>query len=256
MNSYRHTLDRFLALDTAGATIHCALNVSGAIRHRSASRSESRVRNIAALTQELLRETALSAADIRGVIVALGPGSFTGLRVGLSFAKGFVAARRIPLVGVTRFAQVRHQLQVAGKETPDLMFVTMKGNNYYRYYRRDEAEAQVDVVTIANPDDLFADRQSGSDSSDHCYFIDCEVPVIGGAPFDTERTQTIKATIEALFGAAAEQYEGGRMTPWTELEPLYIQRSGAELRAPAGENRKTPATRAGAKNQNANSENV
>jgi len=42
----------------------------------------------------------LSSRELAGIAVALGPGSFTGLRVGLSLAKGFALAQGIPLIGI------------------------------------------------------------------------------------------------------------------------------------------------------------
>jgi tRNA threonylcarbamoyladenosine biosynthesis protein TsaB len=42
--------------------------------------------------------------NLKAVVVGLGPGSFTGLRVGLALAKGIVQPHRIPLVGVSSFA--------------------------------------------------------------------------------------------------------------------------------------------------------
>ncbi len=48
----------------------------------------------------LCAEAGVTAADLRGVAVALGPGTFTGLRVGLAVAKGIALGRNIPLVGV------------------------------------------------------------------------------------------------------------------------------------------------------------
>ncbi len=49
---------------------------------------------------ELFEAAGLSAADVDRAAVCTGPGSFTGLRVALSFAKGFALPRRLPIVGV------------------------------------------------------------------------------------------------------------------------------------------------------------
>jgi tRNA threonylcarbamoyladenosine biosynthesis protein TsaB len=48
----------------------------------------------------LLTRAGQSPNDLNGVAVALGPGSFTGLRVGLALAKGLVLAQNIPLLGI------------------------------------------------------------------------------------------------------------------------------------------------------------
>jgi tRNA threonylcarbamoyladenosine biosynthesis protein TsaB len=49
---------------------------------------------------EVLNRAGLTLADTRAVAVGLGPGSFTGLRVGLSVAKGIAFALKLPIVGV------------------------------------------------------------------------------------------------------------------------------------------------------------
>jgi tRNA threonylcarbamoyladenosine biosynthesis protein TsaB len=48
----------------------------------------------------LLERTGAKMDEVKAVGVAVGPGSFTSLRVGLSFAKGLVLARKLPLVGI------------------------------------------------------------------------------------------------------------------------------------------------------------
>lgn len=49
----------------------------------------------------LLETTGVELGEIEGIAVGLGPGSFTGLRVGLAFAKGLAFSLKIPLVGVS-----------------------------------------------------------------------------------------------------------------------------------------------------------
>ena len=49
---------------------------------------------------ETLRELKLAASDLDGIAVALGPGAFSALRVGMSVAKGLASASKKPLVGI------------------------------------------------------------------------------------------------------------------------------------------------------------
>ncbi|MFC1823691.1 tRNA (adenosine(37)-N6)-threonylcarbamoyltransferase complex dimerization subunit type 1 TsaB [Thermodesulfobacteriota bacterium] len=48
--------------------------------------------------------------DLKALILAIGPGSYTGLRVGLSAAKGMAHALRIPIIGVSSLEALAHQL--------------------------------------------------------------------------------------------------------------------------------------------------
>lgn len=48
-----------------------------------------------------LRVCSLATTDLTAVAVAIGPGSYTGLRIGVSLAKGIADARKLPLIGVT-----------------------------------------------------------------------------------------------------------------------------------------------------------
>jgi tRNA threonylcarbamoyladenosine biosynthesis protein TsaB len=57
-------------------------------------------RKLLTILEKVLRESGLTARQVPGVAVSIGPGSFTGLRIGLSVAKGFVFATGAALVGV------------------------------------------------------------------------------------------------------------------------------------------------------------
>lgn len=67
-------------------------------RHIKGNKAPSEI--IAVRVLETLENNGYSIEDINLLIVSLGPGSFTGIRVGLSFCKGLSSGRDIPLIGV------------------------------------------------------------------------------------------------------------------------------------------------------------
>ncbi|MCH7409073.1 tRNA (adenosine(37)-N6)-threonylcarbamoyltransferase complex dimerization subunit type 1 TsaB [Belliella sp. DSM 111904] len=62
------------------------------------------------MIQNLLHAAALSIKDLQAVAVSAGPGSYTGLRIGTSVAKGLAFANDIPLISVDTLKALAHQL--------------------------------------------------------------------------------------------------------------------------------------------------
>lgn len=90
-----------LAIDTSTSQIGLALYDGAQVRSEYAWRSSLRhTVELAPAISELLRRCGLTMADLQALGVALGPGSFTSLRVGLSLAKGLALSRHLPLIGI------------------------------------------------------------------------------------------------------------------------------------------------------------
>ena len=90
-----------LAVDTSTAQLGLALYDGAQIIGEYAWRSSQRhTVELAPAISELLTRCGITMDDIRAVGVALGPGSFTSLRVGLSLVKGLALSRHLPLVGI------------------------------------------------------------------------------------------------------------------------------------------------------------
>lgn len=95
-----------LALDTSTSTTVAGLcAVEGGSARVLSSLSIPPPKKAGELLPGLLEracvEAKLTLADVHAVVVGIGPGSFTGLRVGLAAAKGIAYARKLPLVGVS-----------------------------------------------------------------------------------------------------------------------------------------------------------
>lgn len=90
-----------LALDTSTQTIGMALYDGAQIIGESIWRTQNHhTVEVAPALKELFDRCGVKAEAIEAIGVALGPGSFTSLRIGLAVAKGMALALRIPIVGV------------------------------------------------------------------------------------------------------------------------------------------------------------
>lgn len=86
-----------LAFDTATDVATSALVADGVVLGERVSEP----RLLLADVDELLREAGLSASDLTGVVVGTGPGSFTGIRIGLSVTRGLGLALGVRAAGVS-----------------------------------------------------------------------------------------------------------------------------------------------------------
>ncbi|HEX6645178.1 MAG TPA: tRNA (adenosine(37)-N6)-threonylcarbamoyltransferase complex dimerization subunit type 1 TsaB, partial [Gemmatimonadales bacterium] len=126
----------WLALDTAtdratvavGRDRETALeaHLDGARRHASAALP---------MLQRLLDERGMTLADLRGIVIADGPGSFTGLRVGAAIAKALAHSRGVPVFSAPSL-MARALAASAGKAEPVVVTSNaLRGDVYAAVYR-------------------------------------------------------------------------------------------------------------------------
>jgi tRNA threonylcarbamoyl adenosine modification protein YeaZ len=91
-----------LAIETASTDLSVAVATpdGAALRTDAWSSDHRQAHELLPRLLELLDRTGLALADCHAVGVGLGPGSFTGLRVGLSVAKGIAFSLEVPIVGI------------------------------------------------------------------------------------------------------------------------------------------------------------
>lgn len=90
-----------LAIDTAtnwtGLAIHDGTTV---LAERGWRSHRTQTIELAPAVAQIWQQAQITAADLEAIAVAIGPGSYTGLRVGLALAKGLALGHKLPLVGV------------------------------------------------------------------------------------------------------------------------------------------------------------
>jgi len=97
----RGSIPMLLAIDTSTRSVGLALFDGVQVLAETIWESHDfHTVELAPAVEEMLNRAHLKAADLGAITVAIGPGSFTGLRIGLALAKGMVFVQRIPLIGV------------------------------------------------------------------------------------------------------------------------------------------------------------
>ena len=90
-----------LAIETATDVCGVALVQSQrVVAHRMLEEKYVHSEKLLPMIDQVLRDASLSASGVDAIAVSIGPGSFTGLRIGLSTAKGFALSLGIPVIAV------------------------------------------------------------------------------------------------------------------------------------------------------------
>ena len=144
-----------LAIDTSTAQIGLALydgtQVAGeCVWHSGLHHTQE----LAPALAELLRRVELKIDQITSLGVALGPGSFTSLRVGLAFAKGLVLARHMPVVGIPTLDVVAAAVPLSGLRLATVVQAG-RGRLAVGWYHAGENEWEADgPATVMTAGDL------------------------------------------------------------------------------------------------------
>ena len=86
--------------------------------------------------QTLMKSSKMNMQHIQAIILAIGPGSFTGLRVGLSMAKGMAYGLDIPIIGVSSLEAMAYQ--IADTALPICPLITSrKGEVFFALFKKD-----------------------------------------------------------------------------------------------------------------------
>ena len=177
-----------------------------------------------AAIDQLLSDAGWTARDLEGLAVSVGPGSFTGLRVGLSTVKGLALALAIPVAAVPTLDAMAAMLPYAALPVCPVLDAR-KREVYASLYRWDGLgmRRQWDYLAIA-PDDL-ARR------------LDEPVIVVGdgaesiSSPFARRVEPPRRGPAPAVVGALGHSRLAiGDTVAVAELVPIYLRPSEAELK--------------------------
>lgn len=181
---------------------------------------------------KLLDMAQVAKSDLKGVAVSIGPGSFTGLRIGLSTAKTLAYALRIPVVGVPTLAAMAYGCPVPGVILAP-MLDAQKGNVYqalFEWHQGELKEIQPAIVTevTAALESLSQQERPVIVMGESAVMYRDKIEQIGknlilAAP------HVVIQRASSVAGLGYKLIKQGVRHDVMGLEPLYIRRSEAEV---------------------------
>jgi tRNA threonylcarbamoyladenosine biosynthesis protein TsaB len=225
-----------LALDTTTRAGSCALARDGVVLREDAIDPSRQV--AVQLPDALDALLALADAELREVdafAVVTGPGSFTGLRIGIATMQGLAFAEEKPLIGISALTALS---AIAGPAFLGSRIATWidawRGDVYAALYEDGRAAGE---PMVANPADLLRELSHGPDvlAANDVLFIgdgaetyrEMILAHLGQAARLADPVSPLLGGVTAML--ATVEYRNGHRPPPHAIRPLYVRRPDAEL---------------------------
>jgi len=214
-----------LALDTTTSAGSCALVGDGrVVREEASDRGRPQAARLPGELAALIERTGVALAAVDAFAVGIGPGSFTGLRVGIATMQGLAMATGKPLFGISALDALARVVAAPRVAT---WVDAWRGEVYAALY---ENGREVEPPTVEPPQAVLG------------RLID-RPPVFAGDGAEIyqsiiratlgDRTRLHDPIVPLLAGAmgtlATEAWEAGRRPTPDAIRPLYVRRPDAEL---------------------------
>ncbi len=222
---------RLLAVDTS--TLSCGVAVADDEELLSESLFTSRQthsRHLLGMVEETLSRSGLALSDLDGFAVTRGPGSFTGLRIGMSVVKGLAEVAGKPVAGISTLEALARGAVLAGK--PILAMVdARKGEVYAALYAPDGkgGVTELSPPEAVSPEALLSriDGEVLCVGSGAVAYREAIEGTLGGKAFFAAECNTIRPSVVAnlAFGA----FQRNEAVAAAAVSPLYLRKSDAEI---------------------------
>ena len=240
----------FLAIETATNVCSVAVLTDGHIVIEMAlSRPRAHSENLVPMMRDALNYAGLSVKDLAGVVVSKGPGSYTGLRIGVSAAKGLAYSHDINLIGVPSLLSIATAtLPLAGAGDVIAAAFNSRKNEVYLGLFAVNKEENMEGVSL-NPISEVTSRKKDEIAT----YLQKEAPLLKsgqklilageGAALVSESLRSEEAyeidlipphlvspsaSTIAILGAA--RYKNGQIDDSASFEPFYLNEFIAKTR--------------------------
>lgn len=221
-----------LGVTTATQQVGCAVGGhEGVLASAHSARGKRHAESLAPSIDFVRRQARIELNEISVVAIDIGPGLFTGLRVGIAAAKSMALALRVPMIGISSLDLLAWPVRHTSREIVAVIDAR-RGEVFHARYRPTPGGVQrISGPSVTAPRDLRADLEA----SDAEYLLVGD----GALRYASEWSGLVRAELAEQYlaypnAASLVQLAHARairedfVQPW-ELEPLYLRPPDAEI---------------------------
>lgn len=221
-----------LAIESATDEVGCALvDGSGLVAEVRLARGRRHAETLTPSIQFVCEQAGVDLSTVSVVAVDVGPGLFTGLRVGIATAKALAASMAVPMVGMSSLDLLAFPVRFSARKVGAVVDAR-RGEVFVAWYRQVPGGMQrLAEPTVCTPDDLMADLQASADEQllvgdGALRYADLFTEIDRVEVGDVSLARPSVAALGHLARAQALREE------WTrphDLAPLYLRPPDAEI---------------------------
>lgn len=229
---------KILAIDTATENCSVALLVGDTIYSRSEVAPRDHTKKVLPMVEEILAEANLELNQLDALAYGQGPGSFTGVRIGIGIAQGLAFGADLPMIGVSTLkamAQACYRLHGA-TQVATAIDARMSEVYWAQYQRTNDGDWQVcGVETVIAPEAL-ADYVSVDGATWYTAGTGWQAyPTLEQLPLERFESGVPLPEAQDMVVLAARDWQQGRTTEAEHASPVYLRDTVAWKKLPGRE---------------------
>lgn len=221
-----------LGIDTATPQVGCAIGGhEGVIASFSSAKGKRHAETLVPAIDFICRQAHVELDEIGAIAVDIGPGLFTGLRVGVATAKAMASALRVPMVGVSSLDLLAFPLRWTNRRIVSVVDAR-RGEVFFASYRQVPGGVQrLTEPQVCTADELCSEIIA---TGEECLAVGDGARRYAEQLCDLTRLEVADAGLAHPSPASLVQLAHARalreefVKPW-ELQPVYLRKADAEI---------------------------
>ncbi|WP_104041427.1 tRNA (adenosine(37)-N6)-threonylcarbamoyltransferase complex dimerization subunit type 1 TsaB [Vibrio hyugaensis] len=218
---------KILAIDTATENCSVALLVNDQVISRSEVAPRDHTKKVLPMVDEVLKEAGLTLQDLDALAFGRGPGSFTGVRIGIGIAQGLAFGADLPMIGVSTLAAMAQASYRLHGATDVAVAIDARMSEVYwaRYTRQENGEwAGVDAECVIPPARLAEEAQADDKTWTKAGTgWDAYQEDLGKLPLNLTSGDVLYPDSQDIVILAEQELKKGNTVPVEESSPVYLR---------------------------------